>query len=362
MTLGMFYLGWKLSGSPVFGALAGFTHTLNMQQVFFEANLLSETLATFLVFACLLGAYFWMKPGASKPWSLAFGIGAAASLAGLVRAQFFFLPVWLAVWLAFINPGRIRRPDLRSLVGVLLPCLLLIGGWVVFIYNHYGMVSLSTMNGYHMVQHTGAFFEYVPDEYRQIRDTYIQYREERIARYGTQGNTIWEAIPELEKVSGLNFYDLSRTLSKISVQLIREHPDLYLQSAASGWCMFWRGPVYWSAENVASPALRSILSGFKVLTQAGLFAANLLFLATSILALVSKQLRSLWKIPPFLTLTAATIWLSSLVQTLLDHGDNPRFLVPLQTMTLLWVIWVGWQTWQHFRKQPLQQTSQQSLK
>ncbi len=245
-------------------------------------------------------------------------------------------------------------------MGILLPCLLLIGGWVGFIYKNYGMISLSTMTGYHMVQHTGNFFEYVPDEYSQIRDTYIKYRDERMAQYGTQGNTIWEAIPELEQVSGLNFYDLSRTLAKISVGLIREHPGMYLQSAASGWWMFWRGPVYWSAENVTSPALRSILSGIKTVTQAGLLAANLIFIATSILALLVSRLRNYWNIPPFLTLTAATIWLTSFVQTILDHGDNPRFLVPLQSMVLLWVIWIGWQTWQQSRRRTSQGSSQGS--
>jgi hypothetical protein len=30
------------------------------------------------------------------------------------------------------------------------------------------------------------------------------------------------------------------------------------------------------------------------------------------------------------------------VQTLLDHGDNPRFLVPLQTWVLLWVMLLGY--------------------
>ena len=33
-----------------------------------------------------------------------------------------------------------------------------------------------------------------------------------------------------------------------------------------------------------------------------------------------------------------------MVQTLLDHGDNPRFLVPLQSLVVLWVVWVVWKT------------------
>jgi len=34
---------------------------------------------------------------------------------------------------------------------------------------------------------------------------------------------------------------------------------------------------------------------------------------------------------------------ASILQTLLDHGDNPRFLVPLQSLVVLWVLWFGWQ-------------------
>jgi hypothetical protein len=31
------------------------------------------------------------------------------------------------------------------------------------------------------------------------------------------------------------------------------------------------------------------------------------------------------------------VWIASILQTLLDHGDNPRFLVPLQSLVVIWV-------------------------
>lgn len=354
MTLGLFFLGWKLSGSPAFGAAIGLVHTLNPQQVFFEANILSESLATFLVFACMLGVFLWMRSGANRRAVLALGVGITASLAALTRPLFFFLPVWLALWLGLAHPGSLRKPQVGTILRILAPCLLLVGGWVLFIYNHFGVISLSTMNGYHMVQHTGAFFEYVPDEYKDIRDIYIKYRDQRIAEYGTQGNTIWDAIPELEQVSGLNFYDLSRTMAKISIDLIRAHPGLYLRSAASGWVMFWRAPVYWSGGETGSSTARQALEIYKRIIEGGLAVINLAFLVTSILALVSGRLRTAWKILPFLTLIASTIWLTSIVQTLLDHGDNPRFLVPLQSLVVLWVLWIAWQSWHFLRRSGVQ--------
>jgi hypothetical protein len=36
-----------------------------------------------------------------------------------------------------------------------------------------------------------------------------------------------------------------------------------------------------------------------------------------------------------------TIWISSILQAILDHGDNPRFLVLLQFLVVLWVMWVA---------------------
>jgi hypothetical protein len=38
---------------------------------------------------------------------------------------------------------------------------------------------------------------------------------------------------------------------------------------------------------------------------------------------------------------AGSIWIASILQTLVDHGDNVRFLVPLQSMVVVWVLWVG---------------------
>ncbi|MFA7407217.1 MAG: hypothetical protein WCY93_05190, partial [Anaerolineaceae bacterium] len=47
ITLAWFYIGYHSSGKPVFGGLAALAHTLNPGQLFFEANLITETLSTF---------------------------------------------------------------------------------------------------------------------------------------------------------------------------------------------------------------------------------------------------------------------------------------------------------------------------
>ncbi len=55
ITLLFFSLGYQLSGQAWFGGLAALAHTLNLGQLFFEANLITETLATFWVIVTLTG-------------------------------------------------------------------------------------------------------------------------------------------------------------------------------------------------------------------------------------------------------------------------------------------------------------------
>ena len=88
VSLLLFYIGWQISGRAWFGGLAGLAHSLNLQQLLFEPNLLSETGTTFWVVLSLAGAVLWYyRPERRSPW-LAAAIGLAASLAWLTRPLF----------------------------------------------------------------------------------------------------------------------------------------------------------------------------------------------------------------------------------------------------------------------------------
>jgi len=171
------------------------------------------------------------------------------------------LPPVLApfVWLAGGLLRRAGRPvvvraeagrRIARLAAFGLPSVLLLGGWILWVYRTYEMLSPTTMGGYHLVQHTGEFFEYLPDEQATLRDTYLKYRDAQIAARGTQANAIWDAIPELSEVSGLSFFGLSAELQRLSLQLIRQHPLLYLANVVEGWIDFWKAPVYWDSAGL----------------------------------------------------------------------------------------------------------------
>ncbi len=368
-TLLIFFISWKLTNEPWFGGLLALAHTLNLGQLFFESNLLTESLTTFLMTVTMAGALLWfLYPKYRRPW-LAFGLGLVSTATLLVRPLFIYLPFYLLLFLwvgsrlastpAMIVPEKGKIVDSQTghrisamWVGIafMVPVVVLLGGWLSFIYKNFGEWSLTTMTGYNLIQHTGSYFEYVPDEYASLRDTYIKYRNAQIAQFGTQTNAIWAAIPEMSKVSGYSFYALSRVLARISIDLILHHPWLYIENAISGWWMFWRVPVYWSADGLYSPWLAGGVRLLVLLERGLLFLCNLVFIFTSISFALIECLSALRRKPSplhipdtqspvyiYLWMLLGNIWIASILQTLIDHGDNPRFLVPLQSFVVLWV-------------------------
>jgi hypothetical protein len=345
ITLLFFYIGWKLSKRGWFAALVALAHSFSLQQLFFESNLMTENLTTFWLVLAWAGMAFLLlgqvedKDDAVRKVGVAFLTGLAVAFALITRPLFIFLPFWIAFFLvvAWRNvPTKVRW---LAAIAALLPGLVLAGLWVNFIHARFNTWSLSAMTGYHMVQHTGAWFEYLPDEDAAIRDTYIKYRDARIARSGTQANTIWEAIPELQQVTGDSFYGLSKTMQKLSMELIVEHPNLFLRSAADGWVWYWKAPVYWKSDNVANPVLVNILRALILFQRGLLVTINLAFLVGSVLVVFWRKFREHAGMNAFMWFTLGALWITSVLQTLLDHGDNPRFLVPTQSLIVMVVLW-----------------------
>jgi hypothetical protein len=340
-TLLFFYIGWRVSGKGWFGGLAALSYTLNLQQVLIEADLLTEPLTTFFLALALAGMAWLLFSDKRHPiWKVVLGglwIGSATGAAILMRANYLFLPFWAAF--AAILLWRVD-PHIRLPAGISMGLvgLAVIGMWMAYVHRDYHMWSLSTVDGYHLMNHSGVFFEYVPDQYAALRDTFLQYRAAQIAQTGSPGNTIWNAIPALEKVSGLGFFDLSRLLEKISIQLILKHPGLYLRDVLLGWVAFWKAPVHWAVSQQETALQAAIREGIIFLDRGAVVLANLAFLLGSLL-LVSRPTRRILHMDVFWWFILGTIWLTSVIQALLEYGDNPRYSVSVQTWIVMIVLW-----------------------
>jgi hypothetical protein len=345
----LFYIGWQITQRGWFGGIVALAHCLNMGQLLFEPNLLSETASTFWITLSVAGVVVWLYNSRWRKGApgvlLGIGVALCASMVWLTRTLFIYLPFWIVFFLILVRirddhfpykqirlPGSVRLP----VFAYILPVIAILAIWVGWIKYRFGDWALTTMTGYHMVQHTGLFFEYVPDEYAGLRDIFLKYRDLQFQAHGSPANAIWDAIPEMQQVSGLSFYDLSRTLQRISTRLILAHPFLYLQNVIQGWWFFWRAPVYWQPEALRWPIFAPLLESAALVSRLSVFALNLAFVIGSPATLIAS-LRKRYNPPPVLWFIAGSVWIASILQTLADHGDNPRFLVPLQSLVVLWV-------------------------
>ncbi|MGB2896492.1 MAG: hypothetical protein WBB65_10075, partial [Anaerolineales bacterium] len=220
----LYWITWRMTKSMMLGFVVGVSYNLIPGQFLFEANLLTETLTTFLVVLSLyLFVCFTRVRSPAWGYGLAMLLGVVSSVVGMVRPLFFPLTVWFLLFIWLAGKGDWKKKLLFAALYSIGP-LIIQGSWLLYMGEHWNMYSPTTMAGYSLVQHTGGYFEYLPDEYSTIRDTYIQYRDAQIAARGVQTNAIWEAIPAISEASGIGFYDLARELNRLSWMLIREHP------------------------------------------------------------------------------------------------------------------------------------------
>jgi hypothetical protein len=334
ISLLLFWMTLRMTRSVGLSIAVGLAYDLIPGQFLFEANLLTETLTAFMLtlsMAALAELQLAGRRATEGLWAALLGI--VSALPGLIRPVYFYLPVWLLpfVWGNLADGARRRFARLAAFVP---GAALLLGGWLWFIYSTYGMISPTVVTGFGLIQHTGSYFEHLPDSDAPIRDTYVRLRDERIAARGDQSNTIWDAIPELSRVSGLGFYDLSREIQRLSVELIRAHPGWYARSAAEGWVDFWKAPVWWSPEAIESAALRALLSAWATAGRLISLFANGLFLLGTAAVMFSRRARQRLGVDRHMLAAAGTVWVSSVLQTLFEHGDNARFLVPAQMLVV----------------------------
>jgi hypothetical protein len=339
ISAGLFWLVWQAAGHAQLSFIVGMAYNLIPGQFLFESNLLSETLtALFIVSSLALLATLYRRPSSRWTWPGLLALGILATLPGMMRPLFFPVTLWLLPFIWLMRRDSLSSRLLRLAVYSLGP-LLIQGGWLLFINSRYDMLSPTTMAGYSLVNHTGAWFELLPDEEAVIRDIYLEFRTAHIEARGAQTNTIWDAIPEISRQTGLSFFALSRKMKSLSLYLIRMYPGRYALSVIDGWIDFWKVPVYWD-RSLMSPPWDGLMAAWAMAGRFVSLLANVAFLVLSGIVVVSKRMRQSLQTNPIQWAVMGLVWWVSIVQTLVDHGDNPRFLMPLQMLVVYWVLFV----------------------
>ncbi len=326
---------------PALAFGVGLLHSLNLQQLFLENILLSESLSAFSVVATLLAlvlALARLRAGQAAA-ALLLLTGVLGAFALMVRPQFIFfiglLPL-LAVFVA-LAPGswQPNRAGLLAAAWLAAPMLVAVLAWSALVQAKVGPFTVSTQSGFGLVNHVHDELEYAPEEFAVVRDILIRVRDERIAKVGNGFNTVWYGWPEVRRVTGWTLPQASDQFKRMSGAIIKRRPLQYLGTVSRAWLAYWTVPNLWEPDHIQPAALRGALEGLWWVEHKLLRLANLVFVVLVLAVAAWPALRHRLAWDSTLTALAATVLLSSVLQALADHGSNSRYAMPTQSLVVL---------------------------
>jgi len=343
----LFDLIMRETGSRTAALIAGLSCGLSLNLIFFEACLLTETLATFLlVLAALLYGRIRADPLAG---ALAYaGLGTVLALAGLTR-PLLLIAIPPGVLFLLLPWGRPMPRRLWIMRCFSFPVIVSVFGWCAVVWNATGSFTPTTLLGYNLSQHSGGFIELAPAEDAQLRDIYLRERAGRIAETGTHTGTIWWADKEMRQATGLSPNALSARLTHLSIALFMAHPSLYLDSVRRSWLAFWEPRIVWQLESFHYPLMLPVLHAAWRAQTVLLSLLKIVLLPVALLWFLAhaarRPQRQAAELPLFLL---AVIGSASVLQALVEFGANARYAIPFQPLMIAVVVLCGWQAVRSF--------------
>jgi hypothetical protein len=222
---------------------------------------------------------------------------------------------------------------------VLAPTLVLALGWSMVNQHTVNYFGVTTTTGYNLSNHSGAFMEFAPPQYSEIARIYLRYRAWQIPRMGSQTMTIWYAESEIKRKTGLSTAELSKQLTRMSLEMFAEHPLLYLESVARSWIRFWGFGIYRYIgffKDSAGSTVYALLIVFGSL-QLGINVMFLVIAAYSITRWMRGQASFDFDLGVIAIVLAASV-----VQAFMEYGENIRYLAPLVPLTIYSVVTFTW--------------------
>lgn len=325
----LFYvLARSRTGRRGWAFVAALPGSLFLNLLFMETSVLTETLSRFLLALSL----FLLLQGARRACSSRVywaATGVATVLVGFSHPLFLFLllPYGAFLFLAPLHDADGWRNRIGRSLAFGVPMVLAVAALSIFNQRVAGYLGPTSMTGFNLVNHSGAFIEHADERYAVIRDTYLPYRALGLDSTETGSQTIWRAQDELVAKTGWSFVEMSKELTAMSVDLFRRHPRLYLSHVLESWRAFWLLPIYWHVDRIEPAWFSRVLQAvWKVEKLVGVML--LLLLVPQVLFVTLSAWRGrLWRYWSEEIMLLSTVLLTSVLQALVDYGQNPRYLL-----------------------------------
>ena len=333
ITAMLFFTALRLTGRPWAAFTAGALYGLNVQQVYFESIILSETLATALLVTVVWLISLTLLPPSERLLPQLIALGLASAVLALTRPAFAFVPV-IALWAVL----PVHRRKLTLVLAVLIPGVVMLCAWSAFNWYQIKIFSPSTITGPAMLTHSLDLIPGADPKYAHYRDTYLRLSAER----GGVGPSEWLLARTLAKETQRSLPSVSEAMTPLAISLIMAHPAHYAGNVVRGAAWFWkgtgRGSMPWRTPHTP---LSLVWLGEKLLF---FIASGILFLATAVVSLVGylRGNRSSSLVSRAWCSVSLLVIVSCITQALTQYGANARYGMPLQPLwSLALVVWLS---------------------
>lgn len=138
ITAGLYWLVWRFTASVWLASIGALLYGANVAQIFFESTLVTETLATALLFGAVLLLVCLSSSDFMVPWKLV-ALGLAVGVVPLVRPVYVFVPV---LFIFPVAAHACRRGHWRRLLFYLLPAFLPVILWMTYLGATFSTTSV----------------------------------------------------------------------------------------------------------------------------------------------------------------------------------------------------------------------------
>ncbi|MDI6787836.1 MAG: glycosyltransferase family 39 protein [Planctomycetota bacterium] len=339
ISLTLYFMVLRLTRSAVWAFIMGLSYSLVLSQIFGEANILTETLSAFLVIVTL-AIYLKMQETQGNQLTYYIILGIMAALSALTRPSLLYLVPLLFIFFVIRNlktsepiPTRIKY-----LLGFSIPAVILIFSWCYLNYATIGYWGFTTATGQVLIQRSGPLIEHASDEYADIKQIYYKYRDKQTGEVDAE-STMRAACPEIQQKLGISFPQLSVRLTKMSIEILKQYPALYIKSVARAWAKFWKPGIVWNRRLIAASSLGKTYRLIWKRENSILSVLNILFLISPLFLLFWLFLgRVKYNNVEFLLLIISIVLCASIVQALLQDKENRRYAIPFEPLMIFVVL------------------------
>ena len=311
--------------------------------IFYEFAILTETLTVFLVIFSfwIIERYQLFQTETPKKYYLL--LSTILSWLYLTKPMFIYFSLGFALfYLVKQFKNNIRETLIKSILVILIPFLTYFT-WNNFNKRNIGYFTNTYYFGINLAQTATSFFDKAPDEDALIRDIFVKNRDsiaEHIPRKYPM--SAWAAYYDVMEKTNNSYtpQDLSYEFGRISKNLFKKHPDLYLKQVCNSAFLFFgnEDSLKWNYRTFdnkyALYGLGFIWSKFQKYV---LVLFNILFLIFSIntLFLFFKSKCKLFDTNLFIVCIVLS---GALAQALVAFGSNSRFAFPFLPLIVYFVV------------------------